>query len=337
MRAIVCKGKGGLDTLSEQTVDEPQLRDFDVLVEVKAAAVNPVDGKNREADMAGVGDRILGYDGAGIVRKLGSKVTSLKEGDEVMFAGDITRDGSNAEFVAIDSRICGKKPKSLDFADAAALPLVYNTAWELLFENLRLPTDGSGKDLVFMMLNGAGGVGSAAIQLARHVLGCETVIATASRPETEQWCKDLGATHIINHHNDFEEELKRVGVDKVDVCFCGVDLDNQFDRIVSIMRPGGYIGSITVGDSSKIDVNKLFFPMRLTLSLEIMFMRPMFQQECEKQGALLSKVADLVDAGTLKKISHKRLTGLSVESIKEAQELQDSGKAIGKTVIDFSA
>ncbi|GBG32728.1 Quinone oxidoreductase [Hondaea fermentalgiana] len=338
MRAVVCKGKGSVEeTLSEvDDYAEPEVGEHDLLVEVKAAAVNPVDCKNRAGNLSGHEEKILGYDGCGVVRKVGAAVKGFEEGAEVMFAGDITKPvGSNCEKIAIDARICAKKPSSLSFAEAAALPLVYLTAWELLFENLRLPTDGSGEDLVFMMLNGAGGVGSAAIQLARHVLGCKTVIASASRPETEEWCKSLGATHILNHRNDFEEELKRLGIDKVDVCFCGVDLDDQFDRIVAIMRPGGRIGSITVGDGSKIDVNKAFFPMRLTISFELMFTRPMFGLEVERQGAILAKVAEMYDNGTLKKIDNKHLKGLNKASFAEAHELQESGKAVGKITIEY--
>lgn len=322
-----------MDCLAEETIDVPKVEDFDILVELKAAAMNPVDVKNREG--MGPDKRVLGYDGCGVVKDLGSSVKSFAVGDEVMFAGDITRNGTNAEMIAVDSRICAKKPSSLSHSSSAALPLVAITAWELLFENLRYPTDGSGKDVVFLMLNGAGGVGSMALQLARHVLGCETVIGTASRPETKEWCEKMGATHTINHHNDLEEELKKIGVNKVDICFCGVDMDKQFDRIIKIMRPGGHIGGITIGDSSKIDVNKLFMPLRLTLSFEFMFARPMFKEKPEKQGELLARVAQLVDEGKIKDIANKELQGLSLETIKEAQALQASGKAIGKIVIKY--
>jgi len=337
MKAIICSGKGGLDTLSESTLPEPELREHDVLVDLKAAAVNPVDGKARESGFAGDHARVLGYDGCGVVAKVGSAVTCLKVGDEVMFAGDVYRNGTFAEKIAVDSRICGRKPKSLDWTSSASIPLVNITAWELLFENLRLPTDGSGKDLVFMMLNGAGGVGSAAIQLAKHVLGCTTVVATASRPETEEWCKKLGATHVISHRKDLGEELTRVGLNPegIDVCFCGVDLDTAFDQIVKVMRPGGAIGSITVHDPTKVDVSKLFAPKRLTLSFEFMFMRPALQIAPEKQGALLNKVADMVDAGTIKDITCTRFEGLSLKTCQDSQTLQDSGKAIGKIAIDF--
>ncbi|CAK9112009.1 60S ribosomal export protein NMD3, partial [Durusdinium trenchii] len=338
MKAVVCKGKGSnAEALSEVSdAAEPELREHDLLVELRAGAVNPVDGKARDG-MAGEHERILGWDAAGVVKKIGSAVTEFKEGDEVMFAGDITRNGTYAELCAVDSRIVGKKPASLDFAAASALPLVSLTAWEMMFENLRLPTDGSGKDLVFFMLNGAGGVGSVAIQLARHVLGASTVIASASRPETEEWCKKMGATHVINHHKDLEEELKRIGVDKVDVAFCGIDLDKAFDRLVGIMRPGGHIGAITIADPTKIDVSKLFFPARLTLSFEVMFTRPMLGVAPEKQGKILNNVAALVDEGKMKSVENTKFTGLNLKTVCEAMDLQDSGKAIGKITIDYAA
>ena len=330
----MCTGNGGLDCLSEEQVAAPTLEEFDLLVEVKAAGMNPVDVKNREG-IDTVHKRVLGYDGCGVVKQCGSGATMFSVGDEVIFAGDITRNGSNAELVAIDSRICAQKPKSLSYASAAALPLVGLTAWELLFENLRFPTDGSGKDLVFLMLNGAGGVGSMALQLAKVVLGCEVVVATASRPETKAWCEKMGATHVINHRNDLEEELKKVGLDKVDICFCGVDMDNQFDRIVKIMRPGGHIGGITIGDSSKIDVSKLFMPMRLTLSFEFMFTRSMMKLKPEKQGEILTRIGQLVDEGKIKDIANQELQGLSVDTLREAHKLQGAGKAIGKIVIKY--
>ena len=333
MKCIMCTGTGGLEALSEETIDVPKLEDDDILVELKAAAMNPVDVKNREG--MGPDKRVLGYDGSGVVKQLGPSVKGFSVGDEVMFAGDITRNGTNAEMIAVDARICAKKPASLSHVSASALPLVGLTAWELLFENLRLPVDGSGKDLVFMMLNGAGGVGSMALQLARQVLGCGTVIGTASREETKAWCEKMGATHVINHHNDLGEELKKIGVDKVDVCFCGVDMDKQFDRIVKVMRSGGHIGGITIGDSSMIDVNKLFIPARLTLSFEFMFARSMLKEKPEKQGEILTRIAQLVDEGKLKDIANTELQGLSLETIKEAHTLQASGKAVGKIVIKY--
>lgn len=335
----MCTGKGGVETLSEKTMPEPELREYDLLVEVKAAAVNPVDGKNRSHNMAGGDEKILGYDGAGVVKQVGAKVDAQRFaiGAEVYFAGDLTRNGSNAEFIAIDSRIVGLKPKSLSFAEAAAVPLVALTVWEPLFESLRLATDGSdGKGKSILIVNGAGGVGSAAIQIAKLVGGFENVVATASRPETEEWVKSLGATHVINHRKDLAEELKRVGVNSVDVSFCCVDLELHYDKLVEVTNMGGSIISITFGDPTKIDVSKLFFPKRLTLSFEIMFGRIILGVEPERQGAVLDNVAKLIDEGKFKSIANKTFNGLSVENVKAAQELQDSGKAIGKIVIDYT-
>jgi len=337
MNAIVVNGKGGIDTLSLEEYQKPKLREWDVLVELKAAAINPIDVKERERAVArDVEKKIVGWDGSGIIVELGKEVKNFSVGDEIMFAGDFSRDGSYAEYTAVDSRICAKKPKTMDHANAAALPLVMLTGYELLFENLNLPTNGiDGKDLVVLIINGAGGVGSATIQLAKQVLGANKVIATASRPETEEWCRNLGATDVINHYKPLSDELKRIGVDKVDICICGVELDKCYDAIIDIMRPGGKIGAVYVDDPTKIDVSKLFIPLRLTLSFELMFTRPMLDCQPEKQGKILSKVAELIDAGKIKCITNTKLNGFTLENFKKGNEIQASGKAIGKITIAF--
>lgn len=335
MKAIVCEGKGDLDILKEKQLPVPELRDYDVLVDVKAVAVNPVDGKSRASGFAGEHERVLGYDGAGIVTKLGSKVgDAFAIGDEVYFGGDVTRAGSYAEQIAIDSRICAKKPSSMSFADAAAYPLVTLTAWEGFFENLGVPV-AEDNNLNVLVLNGAGGVGSMITQLVSNLVKPKTLIASASRDSTKNWCKSMGATHTINHHNDLKEELTAIGVENVDIVYCCVDLDIHWEGILKVLATCGKICSITFNDASKIDATKLFFPLRGTLSFELMFARPIANKEPERQGAILKRVAEMIDAGQIKSVTTEKFEGFTLENIKKMQEKQDSGKAIGKIVCSF--
>lgn len=322
--------------MSEKTLEAPTLKPADLLVRLKAAAMNPVDVKVREG-MAGTHERVVGYDGAGVVEALGAEADGrFKVGDEIMFSGDVTRNGTNAELCAVDSRICAKKPKTLTFAQAASFPLVTITAWELMFENLSIPTTAPAKPFNLLVINGAGGVGCITIQLAKKLLGDKcNVIATASRDETVAMCKSMGADHVISHRN-LAEEVEKLGVKgQIHYTLCYVDLELHYDTIVDISRPGAKIGSITFGDPSKIDVSKLFFPKRLTLSFEMMFARPMLNVDPEMQGALLDRVSEMIDAGDVKHFVTKEFSGLSVATINEAQALQASGKAIGKIAIAF--
>jgi zinc-binding alcohol dehydrogenase family protein len=335
MRAIVANGQGGPEVLSEKHVPVPVPGDEDLLIEVKASATNPVDIKARKSNTTP--DRILGFDGAGIVRALGAKVdaTRFKVGDEVFWAGNLFKAGSFADYEVVDARIVAHKPRSLDFGAAAAVPLVALTAWEPLFENLRLPLDGSASDRVFLFIGGAGGVGSAALQVAKHVLKAKTIIATASRPETEEFCRKLGATHVINHRKNLKEELTRIGVSGVDIAYCGVDLDLHYDNIIPIMNMGGAIIAITVGaNADNIKVSKLFFPNRLTLSFEIMFGRPITGTKPELQGRILEAVAKLIDDKLFQRIDTQTFKGLTLENVNKALEIQESSAAIGKIVIE---
>lgn len=335
MHAIVANGQGGPEVLSEKQVPIPVPGDDDLLIEVKSSATNPVDVKARKGNSTP--DRILGFDGAGIVRALGSKVDAsrFKVGDEVYWAGNLFKSGSFSAFQTVDARIVAHKPKSLDFAAASAIPLVALTAWEPLFENLRLPLDGSASDRVFLFIGGAGGVGSAAIQIAKHVLKSTTIIATASRPESEEFCRKLGATHVIDHKKNLKEELTRIGVAGVDIAYCGVDLDLHYDNIIPIMNMGGHIIAITVGaNADKISVAKLFFPNRLTLSFEIMFGRPITNSKPELQGRILDAVAKLVDDKLFQRIDTRTFKGLTLDNVKQALQIQESSAAIGKIVIE---
>lgn len=330
-RAIVLNGQGGVDLFSEKQVTLSALGPLDLLIDVKASASNPVDVKCRKSNTTP--DRVLGFDGAGVVLQTGAEVTRFKAGDRVFWAGNIGLSGSFAERQVVDSRIVGHAPASLDFAAAAAWPLVALTAWEPLFESLRLPLDGSASKLVFLFLGGAGGVGSAALQVAKHVLKAETIIASASRPESAEWCKKLGATHIVDHTKGLKDELARIGVDAVDIAFCGVDLDKHYDAIVEVARCASHIIGITFGDPSKINVAKMFWPKRLTLTMHLMFGRPVTGVQPQLQGAILDRVAQLIDEKKFLPIDNTHLDGLTVANVRKAQELQESGAQIGKIVL----
>ena len=334
MKAIVVNGKGGVETLSEKQVALPTVGAHDLLLEVRASAANPVDVKQRKSNSTP--DRVLGFDGSGIVKALGDQVdkTRFAVGDEVFWAGSITRPGSFAQFEAVDARAVAKKPKSLDFGAAAAIPLVALTAFEPIFENLRLPLDGSAANKVVLIVGGAGGVGSAVIQVAKHLLRSQTIIATASRPETEEWCRNLGATHIINHRKSLREELDRIGVAGVDIAYVTTDLDLHYDGVIPCMNVAGAIIAITLGaNADKVAVNKLFW-RRLTLSFELMFARLVGDAEVHLQGQALDVFAKLVDEGKFKPIHTTTLKGLTVENVKKSQELLESSSTIGKIVIE---
>src|SRR3954447_9261212 len=225
------------ESLLDLEIDKPAPTGRDLLVQVKAISVNPVDYKMRKRAEPKDGEppKILGYDATGVLASVGPDVTLFKIGDEVWYAGSIIRPGTNSEFHLVDERIVGAKPKSLDFAAAAALPLTSITAWEMLFDRFAIPRNGGeGKSL--LIVGGAGGVGSIAIQLARTLTKL-TVIATASRPETQSWCKELGAHHVIDHSTPMVEQLKQRGHRFVDYIFGVTQSDQHFDAIVEAIAP----------------------------------------------------------------------------------------------------
>lgn len=336
MKAVVCNGGGGLETLSEKSLPKPELRPKDILVRLKATALNPIDFKARTG-ILGTHERVLGWDGVGVVEELGPEADGrYKVGDEVVFAGDVTRNGTYAELCAVDSRIVGKRPAGLTDAQAAAFPLVSLTAWELLFESMALPVGPQAKPLNVLIINGAGGVGCAAIQLAKQFVEGSTVVATASRAETVEMCKSMGADHVINHRNPLGEELEKLGLNgKIDIALCFVDLDMYYDAMVDATRAGGKLGAVFIADASKVDVSKMFIPKRLSLHFEFMFTRTMVDEFQELQGPILDKVGDALASGKLKSFVTKEWKGLTADNVKAAQELQESGKALGKLAIVF--
>ena len=314
--------------------EKPTPTGFDLLVKIEAISVNPVDFKIRQTaakDTVLDTPKIIGWDAVGVVEAVGDKTSKFKVGDQVYYAGDITRSGSNAEYQLIDERIVGHKPKNLSIAEAAAIPLTALTAYESLFDRIKInPETDKGKTV--FILAGAGGVGSLAIQLAKKI-GNLTVIATASRPDSVAWCKDLGADFVVNHHN-LKEELEKIGHSQVNYILDFVDLEGYWDVAAEIIKPQGHIVSIT-GSSKPLNLDVLKMKS-VTFSWELMYTRSMFTTEdIERQHFILNTIADLLDNGTIKTTLTTTLEGFTVDNLKKAHQMQESGKTIGKTVILF--
>lgn len=317
------------DALVEFETETPRPGQNDLLVEVRGVSVNPVDVKLRAGVQPEGGPRILGFDAAGIVKEVGSEVTRFQPGDEVFYAGDITRPGTNARFHTVDERIVGRKPASLGFTDAAGMPLTTITAWEMMFDCFGL-REGGGIDQALLVIGGAGGVGSILIQLAKKLTGL-TVVATASRPDTRAWVEKMGADHVIDHRNPLDEEMKALDLSPRYVAAL-THTDRHLDAILKLIKTRGHIALIDDPETLDFKPGKL---KALSLSWEFMFARPMFQTEdMDAQHALLNRAADLLDDGTLIPTVNNRGGVLNIENLRTAHELQESGTAIGKTVLD---
>lgn len=311
---------------------KPIAKGRDLLVKISAVSVNPVDFKIRQnsaKDTILETPKIIGWDAVGIVEAVGEDVRLFEVGDEVYYAGDITKQGSNAEYQIVDERIVGFKPKSVSIEEAVAMPLTSLTAWEILFDRIRInPEKDKGKSI--LIIGGAGGVGSIAIQLAKKIAGL-TVIATASRPETVAWCKKQGADHVVDHKN-LIESVRESGFQYVDFIVDFVDTNLYWDTMVELIKPQGHIASIT-GSSEPVALNKLK-NKSASFSWELMYTRSMFEtDDMQEQHVILNKIADLIDDGTLKTTLNVKLKGLTADNFKKAHELLESGKTIGKIAI----
>lgn len=306
----------------------------DLLVKIDAISVNPVDFKIRQSSAKETildTPKIIGWDAVGIVQAVGQDVALFEVGDPVYYAGDITKQGSNAEYQIIDERIVGRKPKSLSIEESAVIPLTALTAWEILFDRIRINADkDKGKSI--LIIGGAGGVGSIAIQLAKKIAGL-TVIATASRPETIEWCKQQGADFVVDHKN-LISSVREAGFEHVDFILDFVDTNAYWDTMVELIKPQGHIASIT-GSAEPVVLNKLK-SKSVSFSWELMYTRSMYQTEdMIEQHNILNIVADLLDDGILKTTLNTTLNGLTAENLKKAHELLESGKTIGKIAIKF--
>ncbi|WP_311733163.1 zinc-binding alcohol dehydrogenase family protein [Granulicella mallensis] len=316
-------------SLLDIEVPEPHANGRDLLIEVKAISVNPVDVKVRASGKPeGSEYKILGWDAAGVVKEAGPEASLFKPGDEVYYAGSIARPGTNAELHLVDERIVGKKPRTLNFAHAAALPLTTITAWELLFDRLGVTPDRSTNLLI---VGGAGGVGSILIQLARKLTSL-TVIATASRPETQQWCLDLGAHHVIDHSKSLAEQLRALGTAEVEYIASLTATETHYPALVEVLAPQGKIGII---DDPKVLDAKPLRRKAASLHWEFMFARSLFgTPDMIAQHQLLDKVADLVDSGVIRTTIADTLGTINAANLKEAHALLESGRARGKLVLE---
>lgn len=313
------------DSLLNVEVPVPELRPHDVLVRVQAVSVNPADVKVRAGLRRSTVPRVLGFDGAGTVEAVGPEVTTLQVGDEVWYAGDITRAGSNAELQAVDERIVARKPASLSFAQAAALPLTAITAWETLFEHFRLTAESTGSLLV---LGGAGGVGSMAVQLAKALTGV-TVLASAGRPESIAWVRELGADHVVDHH-DLEATTAPVAPHGVDYLLSPFTRD-RIETFAEIVRPFGHITAIDEPEGLEL------LPLKsksISWHWEFMFTRSMFgTDDAIEQKRLLERVAALVDDKHVRTTATTTIDDFSAAGIREAHRLVETGHTVGKVVV----
>ena len=312
-------------SIEESTLQAPDLNPMDVLVRVKALSFNPVDTKIRQSRSSSArGPEVLGWDASGVIEKAGSAVQGFSKGDEVYYAGDLTRPGSYAELQAVDYRLIGNKPASLSFTEAAALPLTSITAWEALFER----GFEYSRDTKVLIIGGAGGVGSMATQLLKANTEA-TVIVTASRPETKEWCLKMGADHVIGR--DIQEELKKIGMEQIDIVFGTTHTAEYLDVIRDILRPFGSL--VLIDDPEKLDIVS-FKVKALSVHWEFMFAKSMFGYKPGLQGQFFNKLADLVDQNKIQSTLNLTLPP-SVESIQKAHELLESGSSIGKIVMEW--
>ncbi len=316
------------NSLFEFDCPVPELRPRDLLVEVRGVSVNPVDVKVRENRGPESGNKIIGYDAAGVVKELGSEVTIFEIGDEVFYAGDLSRSGTNSELHAVDERIVGKKPKSLDFAESAGMPLTSITAWEILFDCFSLE-EGEGKGESILVIGGAGGVGSILIQLAKKLTGLN-VVATASRPESTAWVQKMGADHVINHRESLVDQLNLLDIQPAYVAAL-TGTDGHFASILELTKPRGHVAFIDDPQTLDIKAGKM---KALSFSWEFMFTRSMFQTEdIEKQHELLNRVSELIDSDELISTVTNNVGQLNVENLKKAHAMQETGRSIGKNVL----
>lgn len=342
------KAMGDLSHLQEVSVPKPSVpTGHDIVIKVKAVATNPIDYKrlgnlgNMEADYEVDGPLIVGWDAAGIVEQTGPDVTLFQTGDEVMFAGDFFRAGAFAEYTVADERIVAKKPSNLSWNEAAALPLTMLTAWESLVDQLKISTnkaDNDGKTI--LVTAGAGGVGSAAIQIAKNVLGL-TVIGTASRAETIKYCKSRGADHVVSHREAFKPQLLAVlstsagDQSSVDYILHASDLTPElFTEFVDVVKPFG--GIVCIWPSATVDLMQLFWKS-INFSAELMFTRPGLKDndaQISRQHEILTEVCKLVEQGVLTS-AETGTKELTLGNLREVMDIQASGKAIGKMTLSF--
>ncbi|XMO86227.1 zinc-binding alcohol dehydrogenase family protein [Algibacter sp. AS12] len=318
------------NSLQDIELKTPKATGRDVLVEIKAISVNPADYKVR-AGMPIEGDdwKVIGWDASGIVKEVGEDVSLFKVGDEVWYAGDFTRQGSYAQYQVVDERIVGKKPSSLSFPEAAALPLTSLTAYELLFDRLQVVTDDAHKSI--LVIGAAGGVGSILVQLAKKLTKLN-IIGTASREETTAWLKELGADSVINHRNKLSDELEKYDLPEPDYIVSLNATEQHADEIVKVIKPQGRFGFID--DPKSFNVMP-FKAKAVSTHIEFMFTRSMFQtDDMMEQHNILNEISSLIDNGTIKTTLGENFGIINAENLRKAHAFLETGKAKGKIVLE---
>lgn len=329
MKAYGFNSSDSLPVFFEQAT--PEATGHDVLVEIDAIAVNPVDTKVKSSINAPLAaPKVVGWDATGTILSVGENVTLFKAGDKVFYAGDVSRSGCYSSHQLVDERIVGHAPKTLSSEQSAVMPLTSITAWEALFSRLKITeAHDAGKNI--LIIGGAGGVGSIAIQLAKSIAKLN-VITTASRTESEQWCRELGADHIINHHGDMAVQYRGLGIADPDYILCLNDTDKHFSTMAELIAPQGMICSI-VGTQEKHDLD-IIKSKSAGFVWEFMFTRPMFKtSDMIKQHQLLNLVAKLLDEGTLKSTHKQTIGAISSENILLAHEQLLTGSTLGKIAL----
>jgi NADPH:quinone reductase len=321
------------ESLVDLDVPKPAPAGRELLVEVKAISVNPVDYKIRlRAAPDEQLPRILGWDVAGVVSEVGPEATLFKRGDEVYYAGSIQKPGANSEYHVVDERIVGHKPRKLNFAAAAALPLTTLTAWEGLFDRLGISRSGADRGKSLLLIGAAGGVGSIAIQLAKKLAGLR-VIGTASRPESARWVQELGADAVVDHTGDLAAQMRAAGTPEADYIFCLTDATPYFPRFAPVVRPQGKL-CVIVSQSGPVELNPLM-QKSVSIHWEFMFTRSLFETtDIQRQHEILREAAALIDDGTLRTTLAESLGPINAANLRRAHQMLERGRTIGKLVLE---
>jgi NADPH:quinone reductase len=318
-------------SLLDFEVEKPVASGHDLLVRIEAVSVNPVDTKIRSAkDKLESTPKILGYDAAGVIESAGDRVTLYKPGDEVFYAGSVTRQGTNSQFHLVDERIVGRKPDNLDFAQAAALPLTALTAWELLFDRMGIDPRGTQRERSLLIIAGAGGLGSIMTQLAK-IAGLK-VIATASRADSIAWCREMGADHVIDHRQPLTPQVKALGLTNVDYIANLVDGEAYWSQMAELIAPQGRIG-LVVGLKGPVDM-ELLKNKSASVHWEFMFTRSSFQTaDMIEQHHVLDRIAGWIETGKLRGTAKQNLGAINAQNLRSAHAQLESGSTIGKLVL----
>jgi len=319
-----------VNSLQDIEIDMPKATGKDILVEVKAISVNPVDYKIRANRPAPDGKwSVIGWDATGVVKEVGEDVSLFKVGDEVWYAGDLNRQGSNAQYRLVDERIVGKKPASLSFAEAVALPLTTLTAYEMLFHRLEVSKDDANKSI--LVIGAAGGVGSILVQLAKKLTKLN-IIGTASREETTSWLKELGADTVINHRNKLSDEFEKYHMPAPEYVVSLNATEHHIDEIAKLIKPQGKFGFID--DPKSLNVMP-FKGKAVSTHIELMFTRSMFQtDDMIEQHNILNEVSELIDNGTVRTTLGENFGTINAENLRKAHAFLETGKAKGKIVLE---